>query len=320
MRQGKTLSPDEQSLLNEWYDAFPEYNDLTFDSFEERNRIKNEMKEAIFTKLQLKIPEPETITRKKFIIPMLVKRVAAAILFIVAAGGAWVYFSKETDKTGIGKELYAEITVPKGGKSKLVYLPDSSEVWLQPGSSIKYPQYFAANKRDVQLIDGAAFFSVKHNENAPFTVATIQGLQVRVLGTVFNVKTGGDNKDVEVSLLSGSVSVRKEDKQLAILKPNEQLKYSGATGTSEVRKINAEKYGQWRHGYIVLDNADLNEVAETLNDFYNVKVSYDKHSLSGYRFNMQCADSLPLTQVMSILKDVSDLNYTIKGNEVTFFK
>jgi ferric-dicitrate binding protein FerR (iron transport regulator) len=265
------------------------------------------------------MPQPSPVIKKSFFRRLVTIGSVAAMLLIVLGCGLWMYFSKYISGPNSARDLYVEIVAPKNGSSMLVYLPDSSQVWLSPGSSLKYPRHFEADQRNIQLVDGVAYFSVKHNKDAPFTVSTSKGLQVQVLGTVFNIKAYLAMQDVVVSLVSGSVKVRDGKRQLGVLKPNQQLMYSAATGTSSISATDAEQSGMWRQGIIQLKDAGLDEVALTLSNLYRVKVSYDKQKLSSYKFNFRFSTSMTIMEVLELMKSLSDIEYVKKGNEVNIF-
>jgi ferric-dicitrate binding protein FerR (iron transport regulator) len=147
---------------------------------------------------------------------------AAAILIIplVLGGFFWQQFHV-TDKTAVA---YKEVFTSNG--SRLVFnLDDGTKVWLNAGSSLKYPEKFTTLQRNVYL-KGEAYFEVKSDKTKPFIVNT-QSISVKATGTKFNVRAYLNQKESEVSLLSGKVSVSKsgtEDKaMITLLQPNQHL-------------------------------------------------------------------------------------------------
>jgi ferric-dicitrate binding protein FerR (iron transport regulator) len=316
---GYIPSVEEQKLLEDWYDAFPEHDELTFVAATDKYRIKDEIKQEIFNRLGLEVPvfEPAHIRRKRFVFPELVKRVAAALVILISVGGAWIYFSKE-DKIPAVK--YVTVTAPPGKENLVIHLSDSSTVWLHSGSTLKYPEHFAKNKREIELVDGMAFFDVKHDDHTEFIVHAPGGIDTRVLGTRFNIKGYRNLPDVEISLVKGSVSVLEASKQLALLKPNQQLRYTKATAQNKLLEVNPVKYTSWLKGNTVLENATFDEVALTLKDVYNVPVLYNQQELAALRFNVQFNNTLSLTQVLNLLRDISSIDYKVTQNGVTVMK
>lgn len=142
-------------------------------------------------------------------------RIAAVIIpLFLFAGGMFYYLSPQNEMI--------EVSVAYGEQKRLI-LPDSSEVWLNAGSTILYPETFAKDKRLVML-DGEAYFSVKKDTASPFIVEASQ-LSVKVLGTRFNVKAYPNDEKITTTLTSGKVEVSVQSQPPHILKPNEQLTY-----------------------------------------------------------------------------------------------
>jgi ferric-dicitrate binding protein FerR (iron transport regulator) len=301
---------EEQQLLEDWYDAFPEHEELTFVAAADKHRIKDEIKNEIFNRIGEAVPvfEPAHTRRKLFVFPELIMRVAAALVVLLLLGGAWIYFSPGDEP---GSVKYISVKAPLGKGNMLVRLPDSSTIWLHPGSALKYPKSFAKDKREIELVDGIAFFDVKHNDHAAFIVHTPSGIDVKVLGTRFNIKDYKNLPDAEISLVRGSVSAQKASKQLALLKPNQQLHYIKATGKNTVLDVNLYKYTSWLEGKTVLENATFEEVATALKDIYDVPVLYDQRELATLRFNVQFRNTLSLTQVLNLLRDISSIDYKV---------
>jgi transmembrane sensor len=119
-----------------------------------------------------------------------------------------------------------EIKVANGSKSK-IELPDGSQVWINSGSNLKYDNFSNGSLREVTL-DGEAYFDVKRNPSKPFIVHT-NGIDIRVLGTAFNVKAYHDENAIEATLIHGSIEVsnlREPNAPKVLLKPHEKLVFN----------------------------------------------------------------------------------------------
>ena len=114
--------------------------------------------------------------------------------------------------------VYNTLTTPRGGQYTII-LPDGSQVWLNAASSIRYPTFFSDSERRVELT-GEAYFEIAHNAKKPFKV-TFNGLEVKVLGTHFNINSYNDEKTSNTTLIEGSVSLSKGDANV-ILKSGDQ--------------------------------------------------------------------------------------------------
>ena len=148
---------------------------------------------------------------------------AAAVILIVASTAIWLKPTSPQPAISKVKPSQAnEILTPNGSRTKLL-LPDGSNVWLNSGSKLTYNKSFETGLREVYL-SGEAFFDVVKNSKRPFIIHTSK-IDVKVLGTSFNVKAYENDKTVETSLIKGSVEVflRKNPSNAYVLKPNQKL-------------------------------------------------------------------------------------------------
>src|SRR5690606_4050789 len=116
------------------------------------------------------------------------------------------------------------ITTPKGGMYQIT-LADSSKIWLNAASTLKYPSRFHTKERVVEL-QGEAYFIVAEDKKRPFKVIS-NGQQIEVLGTEFNVSAYDDEPDVKTTLVAGAVSIAPtaHHRSLAVLQPGEQASF-----------------------------------------------------------------------------------------------
>ncbi|WP_127124958.1 FecR family protein [Pseudoflavitalea rhizosphaerae] len=173
--------------------------------------------------------------------------------------GALVY-----EGTG-NKSSYNTMSTPKGRQYKLT-LPDGSEVWLNAASSIRYPIAFTGRERKVEL-QGEAYFEVKKNARQPFVVDAGNKAQIEVLGTSFNVSAYSNEKDLNTTLIDGSIKVNG-----TMVKPGQQARI-----TDKLHLINnadTEKVMAWQRGFFNFEGASLEEVMRQLERWYDIEVEY----------------------------------------------
>jgi transmembrane sensor len=144
--------------------------------------------------------------------------IAASIITILSFS-IYCWWGK---KTPVGKPQENIVSTKNGSKSK-VQLPDGTSVWLNAGSKILYDEHFNDDERNVQLM-GEAYFDVVHNPNKPFIIHT-KSMNVKVLGTVFNIRAYPTDQFTEASLIKGSIQVSfpGKNKKIIVLKPNEKI-------------------------------------------------------------------------------------------------
>ena len=189
------------------------------------------------------------------------------------------------------------LIVPRGTSFHLV-LSDGTRVWLNADSKITYPVTFTGNTREVQL-EGEAFFDVKRNEQAPFTVNTAQ-LDIRVLGTKFNVNTFADNGYVSAALVEGSVEISSKTGTQRRLIPG-QVATIDTMGRIQVTDMELKPYTAWIDDMFCFRNAPLSEILKQVERYYNVKVVYN----ADYREEYYTGDiyrNKPLQTLLDVLE------------------
>lgn len=235
-------------------------------------------------------------------------RLAAAITALVLLLGGYIYSTTDNNWT--------EVTAAYGEK-KHILLPDSSDIWLNSGTEVKYPKKFKRNQRIV-FLNGEAYFSVKNNIQKPFVVQTKQ-IAVKVLGTKFNVKAYSRDENTETTLTSGKVEVSYKANTIAILNPNEQLILNNRTAGTNVRKVTTEESIAWMQGKLIFNNASLKEILQTLERKFNVNfLIEDSAVFSKKRCTVKFLKNESLDDILTILNEVV-LNFSYKKEKNLFF-
>ena len=236
------------------------------------------------------------------------QRIAAILIFpLVLSFLAYFYFQNNPNST----TSFAEIECPMGVRTKF-QLPDGSTGYLNSGSRLKYPAQFIG-ERKVEL-SGEAFFDVVHNAEIPFHVNT-RNLDIRVLGTTFNVIAYEGESNEEIVLQTGSVDVSSRGgKQLAVLSPNEQLILDSKKRTFSKNEVEASQYTTWKEGKLVFRNENMQQVARRLSRWYNAEVVVDDRILDDYTFHATFIDE-PLDEVLKLLSITTPLSYKEEKRE-----
>ncbi|HZL10890.1 MAG TPA: FecR domain-containing protein [Prolixibacteraceae bacterium] len=235
------------------------------------------------------------------------QRVAAILIFPLLLSLAYLYLYPAQE---IESNSYAEIYCPMGVRSKFI-LPDGSTGYLNSGSILKYPVSFT-HERKVELI-GEAFFDVVHNKEIPFHVKT-QNLDIKVLGTTFNVIANTDEETEEIVLQTGQVDISSKDgNQLAILKPNEELTLDINKRTYSKSTVEASQYTSWKEGKLIFRNENMQQMARRISRWYNVDVVVDDLLLN-YTFHATFIDE-PLDEVLKLLSITTPISYREEKRE-----
>lgn len=160
-----------------------------------------------------------------------------------------------------------ELITPKGGQYQIT-LDDGSKIWMNADSRLSYPAKFNADQREV-LLEGEAYFEVRHEENRPFIVRTpLQN--VRVLGTHFNIEAYPDEPQSAVSLIDGSLQVATHADSPIVLKPNFQSVYDGKA--LEVKPFEVNDVMAWKNGEFMFNNERLEDVMKKLARWYDLDI------------------------------------------------
>lgn len=224
----------------------------------------------------------QPVTRRLFLIG---SKVAAAILILLIVGVSSYYIGK-----GVQSEnavlAYYEAEVPFGSQTKVV-LPDESVVWLNAGSSLKFADNTMENKREV-LLSGEGYFEVAHNPDKPFVVKA-GDMDIKVLGTSFNIKAYDDEQIIDVALLTGKVDVSlhnvREENSKAELVPNQMLSFNKETKDVHIAMVHSSDYCSWKDGKLKFVEQSFERIAKDLERKYNVTINIKSKYLKNEIFS-----------------------------------
>jgi hypothetical protein len=213
-------------------------------------------------------------------------------------------FTKSDDKITVenAEAEYATLVTPPG-RQQQVTLSDGTKVWLNAGSSLRFPTRFSAIQRRVE-ISGEVYFEVAHNATRPFLVRA-GNEEISVLGTHFNVNAYADEQMVKTTLLEGSVKINNH----AMLQPGEQY------GNGVISKVDAEASVAWVFGYFQFDHADIKTVMRQLSRWYDVEVRYEG-KITSELFGGGVQRNLKLSEVLELLSGTG-IHYTLNGKMLT---
>ena len=237
---------------------------------------------------------------------------AAAAVVVLVTGGAlayWLHTQVPQQQMLVAQSVEA---------TQQIVLADGTHVWLNKGSQLRYPERFEGAERQVEL-QGEGYFEVTKDSLHPFIVSN-EVMTVKVLGTKFNFKADAKGKTAEVSLIEGSVGVRNSRiSDMVVLMPGQKAEIDQKTGMLRVSEVNTRLSAIWHDDLIPFENANINEIARTLEAVYGVTVvlsdGLDLHSTySGSIKRKSNIDS-----VLHSLCNTLPVSYRIKGKKVTLF-
>jgi len=245
--------------------------------------------------------------------------------------GAIIFIPNKKAATLASVEVAGENTVvTKNGSKTNMLLPDGTKVWLNAGSKITYLKNYGVGSREISL-SGEAFFDVVHNAAKPFVIHTGK-MDIKVLGTAFNVKCYPGDRTTETSLIRGSIEVTLNGrKEKIMLKPNEKLivnneearQQKDASGPAEQEQETAPVLSivhvthepisndiletSWVANRLVFSNETFDEVAIKMERWYNVNINIQSPALKIKRFTGSFENE-------TVEEALTALRYTLKFN------
>ncbi len=201
-------------------------------------------------------------------------------------------------------EVYQEIFTPYGNRSR-INLPDRSVVWLNAGSSLKYPVQFSGKERKV-FLTGEAYFEVKSNNKNPFIVRTGE-MDIKALGTEFNVKAYENDSITAVTLVNGNVRVTFDEKE-ALLMPGKKIDVNRNSSEYAIAETDTYKWCSWKDGIYAFRNDPLEDVFHRLGQIYNIEFIVKDKEVAQYIYRATFEDE-SLDQILNLLKISAPIKY-----------
>lgn len=272
-------------------------------------------KGKVFATIQSRIEPQKKMARFRDLYIVLTS--IAATLLIVVSG---VSISRSESQEAINleesiTEQIVEVYSPTGMISKLT-LPDGSKVILNNNSKLSYPALFAENERKIML-NGEAFFEIEKDSLKPFLIKT-KGLDVRVLGTSFNLKAYEVDNETILSLKDGIVqaeTIRKGEKENIKLVPGEQLVVDRLTETLERKKVNINWYTAWVDGKMVYRDETLSRILKDIEQRFDIDIVVQDSSLLKDKYFVSFLHGETVKQMLFLLSYKREWGYTMKNDE-----
>lgn len=221
--------------------------------------------------------------------------------------GRIVYSEAESTKEAVE---YHKINVPRNGEY-YVQLSDETKVWVNSESSISFKSRFDGKQRVVEL-SGEAYFEVAKNPDQPFIVRT-DNMDIRVLGTHFNVKAYPDEEYTYATLNEGKICVNKDDLN-EVLAPNQQLALNNMSKEFSKQEVDASIYSAWVKGKFVFKDEKLEDILIALSRWYDIKIFYENARLKEDRFSISVNRYDDINILLDHLKLTGGINFEINKN------
>ncbi len=323
---------DEADILEweDWAEDHPERQELIKQAFIQLDKLslkwKQEQISEKFEELNEKLEEIKPL-QVSFHHPQIIRWAAAIILFL---GIGWWYFLQNNSKSVIYTELVENAPTAliekenNTDKPLLITLSDGSSILLQHGSRLSYPANFEGNTREVYL-DGEAFFEVAKNPEKPFLVYANE-LVTKVLGTSFNIKSFKAQKDIQVIVRTGKVSVFKlnevqNSKNVKILEgvviiPNQQIKFDKEKSNFSKSLVEApEMLSEMPQYNFEFKDISASSVFATIQKAYGISIVYDEELLKECPVTASLSDE-PLYGKLDLVCNAIEAEYQLIDGQV----
>lgn len=217
--------------------------------------------------------------------------------------------SADTDKRN--STAYNQLIVP-AAKRSFLELADGSRIWVNANTRVVYPVTFDDKEREI-YVDGEIYIEVSPDKARPFIVKS-KKMDIRVLGTKFNVSAYEASQEASVVLVSGKVNVRTDNRTESVLEPSDRLSYE--KGFTDIKKVNVENYISWKDGFYTFDNESFSVVLDKLSNYYGKKISYNSEVGA-----LRCSGSLNLgedmVKILTGLESTMPVNFTIEREYIS---
>ncbi|RPH29030.1 MAG: DUF4974 domain-containing protein [Bacteroidales bacterium] len=227
---------------------------------------------------------------------------------ITNTGNSLSYQAAEVKET-----LYDTLEIPRGAEYKIV-LSDGTAVYLNSESKLYYPEVFKGNQRKVKLA-GEAFFEVAKNKTLPFIVE-VDGKEIQVLGTSFNVRNYPEDKGMATTLVEGKVKVQSQAGAI-FLSPGQQAVFNPSTESMEVREVDTKYYTAWHDGRLIYDNEPLENIFIDLSRWYDFDISYLNPDAKQIRFSCNLERYENLNAFVTLLEKTNKVKVNLAMKSLT---
>jgi transmembrane sensor len=220
-------------------------------------------------------------------------------------------YEETTEKEHSVELVYNTMTTPRGRQFQ-IELPDGTKVWLNAASSIRFPTRFNGKERRVE-ITGEAFFEVAKDSTKAFIALVNNNVEVRVLGTHFNINGYSDEPLTKTTLVEGKVAVNALNQEPAILKPGQQAMID-ASSNMFVTEVNVDEVVSWKNGRFIFQNSDIQTLMRQVARWYDIEVVFEGNISE--LFVAEVSRHEPLSELLKLLELTKMVHFQLEGNKV----
>lgn len=231
---------------------------------------------------------------------------AAAVVLGIGVSLSTLYLTNQENLSTVGNY---KLVTSEGEKSYL-QLPDGTRVWLNSCTTLEYAENYGHSNRSIYL-DGEAYFEVAKNKDLPFVVKA-NGIDVKAIGTAFNVSAYMEDSQLTTTLFNGKVAVQPTlTKQEVLLEPNQVAVYDKSRNKIEVVPYDKKQFAQWRGGFLSFEMMYLQDITKLLERNYNVVFRYENQGIKKLRFSGSFRNNEDLSEILNVIKTNTGIRYQI---------
>lgn len=236
-------------------------------------------------------------------------KIAAVIILLLGLGGATAQFIFNRNTHSPLSALNTTVKTERGQTSKVI-LPDSSIVYLNSATELVYSNNFLVENRSV-TVKGEAYFKVTKDPEHPFLV-NCDEVQVKVLGTEFNVRTDADEHLVDVILDQGRVELQhvRAKFESTFMTPGERAQFNENNNHLEIGSVDSYKFTSWKDGILIFEDEPMREVFKKLESWYDVDIEIRDNRIYDLKFNATIMDE-SLEDLFALMKYSCNIKYEI---------
>jgi transmembrane sensor len=253
-----------------------------------------------------KLRSINTVIRNRYRIAI---GIAASLLFIIALASI-----KFVGSNSLFKKTITESIAPLGQKSQLV-LADGTKAFLNSGTVLRYDNQFGKRNRKIELV-GEAYFEVAKNKKIPFIINT-SDIEIKVLGTKFNVSAYPNDPVIETYVTEGKVNVRdiNSEKSL-VLVAHQKVSFSKGKKLLTLSEVHSDNLISWKENILYFDNENFENIIKKLERWYNVSIRLEGKDSIDDRFTLTIKEE-SLREVLDLISLTTPMHYKFEGNKVT---
>ena len=226
-----------------------------------------------------------------------------------------VYTSSEGKN--VDELRFNELEIPRGGEYK-VRLADGTLVYLNSATRMKYPVKFDEKERKVYL-SGEAYFEVAKDPERPFFVE-MEGVEVRVYGTSFNVNTH-QKGNVQTVLVKGSIGVKVLSSGMeSVIRPGQMAEFKQGNTKVDVKDVNVAVYTDWKDGIFRFENQRLEDILTVLSNWYDVDIFYQTVSVKELHFSGYMERYKDVSVILEAITLSTGVTFSIQGKTIIVSK